>query len=343
MKEKVLIGMSGGVDSSVAALLLKEEGYEVIGATMQLLDDDKTKDAIKDAKKICELIKMEHIVIDLRKEFKEQIIDDFIKSYKEGKTPNPCVNCNRKFKFGLFLEEAKKRGINYIATGHYAKVENNHLVMSDVESKDQSYFLCQIKKEVLPHILFPLNKYKTKEEVRNIASNYNLEVSKKKDSQEICFIPNDDYKSFLKNKIKTKSGNITLKDGTVLGKHNGIYNYTIGQRKGLNIAYKEPLYVLEINVDKNEVIVGSNDELYHKTLTATNMNYLIEKEEFFKEKEIYAKIRSRAKLEKVLNIKEENNNLVVTFENKERAITPGQLIAFYDKNKVCIGGGYIEK
>ena len=343
MKEKVLIGMSGGVDSSVAALLLKEEGYEVIGATMLLLDDEKIKKEINDAKKICNLIGIEHITIDLRKEFKEQIIDDFIKSYKEGKTPNPCVNCNRKFKFGLFLEEAKKRGINYIATGHYAKVENNHLVMSDVESKDQSYFLCQIKKEVLPHILFPLNKYKTKEEVRNIASNYNLEVSKKKDSQEICFIPNDDYKSFLKNKIKTKPGNITLKDGTVLGKHNGIYNYTIGQRKGLNIAYKEPLYVLEINVDKNEVIVGSNDELYHKTLTATNINDLIEKEEFFKEQEIYAKIRSRAKLEKVLNIKEENDNLVVTFENKERAITPGQLIAFYDKNKVCIGGGYIEK
>jgi len=342
-KETVVIGMSGGVDSSVAACLLKEEGKEVIGATMLLLDDKKTKQAIEDAKNICKKLGIKHYIFDLRKEFKKEVIDNFIEAYKSGKTPNPCVNCNKYFKFGLFYQKAKKLGADYIATGHYAKIKNNRLVMSDVTEKDQSYFLCQIDKEILPHILFPLNKYKSKEEIRNLARTFQLPVSEKKDSQEICFIPKDDYKLFLKDKnINKKEGNIILTDKTILGKHQGLYQYTIGQRKGLNISYKEPLYVIKIDTKTNSLIVGKNKELFKQELFANNMNYLIKKEEFNNTK-LFAKIRSRGELEEVESVTEEENNRIhVIFKNKLRAITPGQLIVFYNEKKECLGGAYIE-
>lgn len=342
-KETVVIGMSGGVDSSVAACLLKEEGKEVIGATMLLLDDKKTKQAIEDAKNICKKLGIKHYIFDLRKEFKKEVIDNFIEAYKSGKTPNPCVNCNKYFKFGLFYQKAKELGADYIATGHYAKIKNNRLVMSDVTEKDQSYFLCQIDKEILPHILFPLNKYKSKEEIRNLARTFQLPVSEKKDSQEICFIPKDDYKLFLKDKnINKKEGNIILTDKTILGKHQGLYQYTIGQRKGLNISYKEPLYVIKIDTNTNSLIVGKNEELFKQELFANNMNYLIEKEEFNNTK-LFAKIRSRGELEEVESVTEEENNRIhVIFKNKLRAITPGQLIVFYNEKKECLGGAYIE-
>ena len=278
MKEKtVVVGMSGGVDSSVSACLLKDEGYNVLGVTMMFLDNEETKKSIEDAKKICKQIGITHKVIDLRKEFKDLVIKNFIDSYQKGYTPNPCVVCNKYFKFGLFYEKAKELGANYIATGHYAKIENNQLKMSDIVEKDQSYFLSQINKDILPFILFPLNKYKSKEETRALARKYNLPVSEKKDSQEICFIPKNNYKDYLKeNKINQKSGYITLKDHTILGKHTGLYNYTIGQRKGLNIAYKEPLYVIDLDTKTNTVIVGSNKDLYNIELLAKNMNYLVD-------------------------------------------------------------------
>lgn len=342
-KETVVIGMSGGVDSSVAACLLKEEGKEVIGATMLLLDDEKTKQSIEDAKTICKKLGIKHYIFDLRKEFKKEVIDNFIEAYKSGKTPNPCVNCNKYFKFGLFYQKAKELGADYIATGHYAKIKNNRLVMSDVTEKDQSYFLCQINKKILPHILFPLNKYKSKEEIRNLARKFQLPVSEKKDSQEICFIPKDDYKLFLKDKnINKKEGNIILTDKTILGKHQGLYQYTIGQRKGLNISYKEPLYVIKIDTKTNSLIVGKNEELFKQELFANNMNYLIEKEEFNNAK-LFAKIRSRGELEEVKSVTEEENDRIhVIFKNKLRAITPGQLIVFYNEKKECLGGAYIE-
>lgn len=342
-KEIVVIGMSGGVDSSIAACLLKEEGKEVIGATMLLLDDEKTKQSIEDAKTICKKLGIKHYIFDLRKEFKKEVIDNFIEAYKSGKTPNPCVNCNKYFKFGLFYQQAKELGADYIATGHYAKIKNNRLVMSDVTEKDQSYFLCQINKEILPHILFPLNKYKSKEEIRNLARTLQLPVSEKKDSQEICFIPKDDYKLFLKDKnINKKEGNIILTDKTILGKHQGLYQYTIGQRKGLNISYKEPLYVIKIDTKTNSLIVGKNEELFKQELFANNMNYLIEKEAFNNTK-LFAKIRSRGDLEEVKSVTEEENNRIhVILKNKLRAITPGQLIVFYNEKKECLGGAYIE-
>lgn len=344
MKEKtVVIGMSGGVDSSVAACLLKEQGYHIIGATMYLLDNEETKKAIKDAKKICKQIGIDHYIFDLREEFKQKIIKNFIDSYQKGQTPNPCILCNRLFKFGIFFEQAKKLGANYIATGHYAKIKNNRLIMSDVDGKDQSYFLCQIEKEVLPHILFPLAKYNSKEKIRQLAREYHLPVSDKKDSQEICFIPNDDYKTFLKEQgLKNIPGNIILMNKTILGKHNGLYQYTIGQRKGLNISYKKPLYVIKLDIKNNTVIVGPNKELFKKEVIATNMNYLMDKTEQ-NEKPLYAKVRSRGNLEEIEKIKEEENIIKVTFKNPIRAITPGQFIVFYNEKKECLGGACIKK
>ncbi|HIR49614.1 MAG TPA: tRNA 2-thiouridine(34) synthase MnmA [Candidatus Faecimonas gallistercoris] len=341
--KKVIIGMSGGVDSSVAACLLKEKGYQVIGATMKLLDNDETNIAIQDAKKICKQLNIPHHIFDLRKEFKEIVIKQFIDSYESGKTPNPCIICNKYFKFGLFYKKAKELNCTFIATGHYAKIKNNRLMMSNVDGKDQSYFLCQINKDLLPYILFPLNKYKTKDEIRQLARKYNLPVSEKKDSQEICFIPKDDYKTFLKkHKLNQQPGKIILKDKTPLATHNGLYQYTIGQRKGLNISYKEPLYVIELDKINNNIIVGSNKDLERKTLIAEGINYLVEKDAFLKEKK-YAKIRSRSNLEEIEKIEEKNNQLLVTFKNKQRAITPGQFIVFYNSKKECLGGASIIK
>ena len=342
-RKTVAIGMSGGVDSSVAAYLLKDKGYNVIGVTLELLDNEETKKSIEDAKNICKKIDIKHYVCDLKEEFKEEIVQNFITAYKQGKTPNPCVLCNRLFKFGLFYKKALELGADYISTGHYARVKNNRLMMSLADGKDQSYFLCQIKKEILPKVLFPLNEFQSKEEIRTLARKYQLPVSEKKDSQEVCFIPNDDYKTFLKkNGQEEVEGKIILTDGTVLGNHKGLFNYTIGQRKGLNISYKEPLYVIQLDTKNNNLIVGTNNELFNQELTATNMNYLVEKDEFFKTK-LFAKIRSRGNLEEVDTVTEEQNRLKIKFKDKLRAITPGQLIVFYNENKECLGGAYIEK
>lgn len=342
-RKTVAIGMSGGVDSSVAACLLKDKGYNVIGVTLELLDNEETKKPIEDAKAICKKIDIKHYVCDLKEEFKEEIVQNFITAYKQGKTPNPCVLCNRLFKFGLFYKKALELGADYISTGHYARVKNNRLMMSLADGKDQSYFLCQIKKEILPKVLFPLNEFQSKEEIRTLARKYQLPVSEKKDSQEVCFIPNDDYKTFLKkNGQEEVEGKIILTDGTVLGNHKGLFNYTIGQRKGLNISYKEPLYVIQLDTKNNNLIVGTNNELFNQELIATNMNYLVEKDEFFKTK-LFAKIRSRGNLEEVDTVTEEQNRLKIKFKNKLRAITPGQLIVFYNENKECLGGAYIEK
>ena len=332
--------MSGGVDSSVAAIVLKEQGYNVIGITMKLINDDKTNQAINDAKDICNFLDIEHHVIDLQKEFKDIVINNFINSYKEGITPNPCVVCNKYFKFGLFYEKAKELGCDYIATGHYAKVENGKLYMADVIEKDQSYFLYNIDKEVLNHVIFPLQGFKTKEEIREIAKKANLTVSNKKDSQEVCFIPNDDYKAYLSDNLDTLPlpGDICLEDGTVLGKHNGLMNYTIGQRKGLNISYSEPLYVIRFDKNNNILIVGVNDDLFKNTLMAKDINLLVDN----LDDEIYAKVRSRAKLKKCNVTLLDNNEAKVEFLENERAITPGQSVVFYNKDGVCLGGGIIK-
>lgn len=337
--KKVVVAMSGGVDSSVCAYLLKQEGYDVVGATMKLIDNDSTNQSIRDAKDVCDALEIKHYVFDLVKEFKNIVISNFIDSYKNGETPNPCVVCNKYFKFGYFYEEVKKLGYDYMATGHYARVIDDKLVFSNTSNKDQSYFLYGINKDVLNHVIFPLEKYNSKDEVREIAKKANLKVFSKKDSQEVCFVPNDDYKAFLKGKIDNiKSGNIILTDGTILGKHNGLINYTIGQRKGLNIGYKEALYVVDLDTVNNNVIVGTNDDLMHDELIAENINLLVDE----LPNELYAKVRSRGNLKEV-NVVLEDNKMMVTFKEKERAITKGQSVVLYDKDKTCLGGGIIKE
>ena len=341
MNKKVVgVGMSGGVDSSVAAFILKEQGFEVIGITMKLIDNEKTKVAITDAKKVCEFLKIKHYVVDLIDEFKNIVINNFIDSYKNCVTPNPCCVCNKYFKFGLFYEVAKKLGCDYISTGHYAKIKDGKLYRADVPEKDQSYFLWGINKEVLKHVILPLQDYSDKEKVREIARNVGLSVDNKKDSQEICFVPNDDYKAFLNDNFNTKyeEGEICLTDGTILGKHNGLMYYTIGQRKGLNISYKEPLYVIGLDKLNNKLIVGSNDELFRDFLIAGDVNLLTDSIP----DEVYVKVRSRGQLKKCL-VKFVNDKMHIKLLEKERAITLGQSAVLYDKDNCCLGGGVIER
>lgn len=343
--KRVLIGMSGGVDSSVAALLLKKEGYEVIGVTMILFEDPNisvgclSNEVVKDAKKVCEALGIEHHTLELKEEFKCKVIDNFINCYQKGETPNPCVECNKFLKFGALYEKAKELNCEYIATGHYAKIKDGKLTKSKEIHKDQSYFLYGIKKEVLSHIIFPLENFDSKEEIRKIAEENNLIVARKKESQEICFIPNDDYKTFLIDKLKNvKEGNFINSKGEILGKHKGIINYTIGQRKGLGISAKTPLYVISINPETNEVVLGCEEELYKNNLIAKNVNLLVDE----LPKEAYAKIRFRAKEEKCKIEKIDEETYKVIFEHPVKSITYGQSVVFY-KDDICLGGGIISK
>ena len=352
MPKRVLIGMSGGVDSSVSALLLKKAGYEVIGATMKLFTPKcNLKDScggdkgIEDAKKICKQLDIPHYVIDNTKEFDEKVIQNFISEYSNARTPNPCIECNKYLKFGEFYKKSLELNCDYIATGHYAKIEYSDkyksyiMKKSDSLKKDQTYFLYGINKEILPKILFPLEKFPDKDEVRKIARDNRLELAEKTDSQEVCFIPDDDYAGFVCKHTKPKAGNIVLKDGTILGTHNGLIHYTIGQRKGLGIAYKEPLYVLKLNTNTNEVIVGSEKELYSNRLYASELNFLVDIN-LNEPINVMAKVRYRAKEANAILYPPENGICKVEFEEPQRAITPGQSVVFYDRD-VVLGGGKI--
>ncbi len=336
--KRVLIGMSGGVDSSVATYLLKKEGYDVIGVTMVLfLKEEDT--SIIDAKNVCQMLGIKHYVIDLKKEFKHYVINNFITSYKDGKTPNPCVMCNQYIKFGLLWEKAKELNCDYIATGHYAAIKDNHLCKID-SLKDQSYFLYRINKDLLSHIVFPLSTYRDKEEIRSIANHIGLVTANKKDSQDICFIDKDGYASFLEKHMDTlpDKGNFVLRNGKILGQHKGLMYYTIGQRKGLGISYAYPLYVIEIDSTTNSIVLGKEEELYHSIIEIKDVHLLVEKLPV----KATGKIRYKSPLEacRIESIDEEH--LKIIFDKPVKSATLGQSLVLYD-NDICLGGGIIEK
>lgn len=346
MKEKVLLGMSGGVDSSVSAILLQNQGYEVIGITIKMFETNN-ENAVEDAKNVCKKLGIEHITVDLKKEFKEHVIDDFVCNYSKCRTPNPCVECNRFLKFKALYEIAKGRGINFIATGHYAKIEFNKeydryiIRKSDSEKKDQTYFLYNVEKEILGHVLFPLCNFKEKDEIRDIAKKYGLEVSRKPDSQDVCFIENNDYISFLERSgIEKKKGNIVDLEGNVLGKHEGLYKYTIGQRKGLGISYKCPLYVIGFDKQKNQVIVGEEKDLYKKDVYVEKINLLLV-DKLEDGMEVKAKIRYSQKSNKAIIKVINENEIILSFEEPQRGATPGQSAVFYIDD-ILVGGGKIK-
>ena len=356
LNKKVLVAMSGGVDSSATAYILKEQGYEVAGAIMRLWDKPDTEKSIEDARKVCENLGIDFYVFDNRQEFKETVIENFINEYKNGRTPNPCIVCNKFLKFGAFLEKAREMGYDYIATGHYAKVvydkEKNRysLLKSPIAKKDQSYFLYNMTQDILAHILFPLSEYDNKDEVRTLAEKAGIQVAKKPDSQEICFIPDNDHTSFILNQCPNlKKGKIVDNSGKVRGEHEGIIKYTIGQRKGLGISNPTPLFVTKIDAKKNEVMVGAEEELYTNELMAKDIN-IIAFDSLPDNYNCTAKIRYAAKPVKctvnvlngdnIVNDLKGEQILKIIFDEPQRAITSGQSVVLYDEDLV-IGGGII--
>ena len=349
--KKVLLGMSGGVDSSVSALLLKENGYEPIGMTLELFAGSSccNVNTYIDAKNVCNSIGIPHFTYNCKEQFRKHVIQDFIECYSNCKTPNPCIECNKYMKFGYMWEKAKELDCNYIATGHYAKTEYSEkygrwvLKKSKAGKKDQSYVLWNIPKELIEHVLFPLADFEDKEQIREIARKNNLKVANKPDSEDICFVPDGNYKKFLENNsdLKPKTGNIVNTKGEILGKHTGLYKYTIGQRKGLGISYKVPLFVIGFNPLKNQVIVGEENELYKKEILVKDINLLLF-DKIEQPIEVDVKTRYSSKMAKTKINQESDDTIRVIFDEPQRAITPGQSAVFYIDD-IVIGGGKIEK
>ena len=356
MKAKVVMAMSGGVDSSLAAALLKEEGYEVIGVTMQIwqANNPQVEDtggccslaAVDDARRVAEILGIPYYVMNFRDYFEEKVIDYFTDEYLQGRTPNPCVACNRYVKFEALLHKALALGAEYIATGHYARLgfaeDLGRYVMQKAldDTKDQTYALYNLTEEQLKHTLMPLGNY-TKKETRRLAGELGLGVATKPDSQEICFVLDNDYKQFLKDRAgdRIKPGPFLNTKGEVLGQHQGIPFYTIGQRKGLGGTFGEPMYVVDIDANQNAVILGRPEEVFSAGLISTDNN-LILMDAITGPLQVEAKIRYSAKPAKALISPVGNGDIEVKFLEPQRAVTPGQAVVFYQDDYV-LGGGTI--
>ena len=347
---KVLLGMSGGVDSSVSALILKQQGYDVMGITLELFAGSCCNiETTIDAKGVCKKMGIPHITYEQKEKFRKCVIDDFINEYAHQRTPNPCIECNKYLKFGSMYDKAKELGCEYIATGHYARMVYSEkygryaIKKAKCIAKDQTYVLYNMPKELLGKVLFPLGDFESKEEVRKVASENKLATANKPDSEDICFITDGNYAKFLETNsyLKPKKGNIVTKDGKVLGQHNGLYKYTIGQRKGLGISYKVPLYVIGYNSVKNELIVGEKEDIYKNKMIVDNVNLLLV-DNLNEPMHVGVKIRYSSKEEPATIVMNEKGQVEVTFDNPVARITPGQSAVFYTDDLV-VGGGKILK
>ena len=352
---KALIAMSGGVDSSVAALLIKNKGFDAAGVTMKLYNNDDisenrentccSEDDISDARNVCGKLSIPYYVFNFTDSFNKEVIDRFIRSYENGSTPNPCIDCNRYIKFERLMQRMKELKMDYVVTGHYARIERNEntgrfmLKKAVDNSKDQSYVLYSLTQEQLSHTLFPLGAL-TKTEVRAIAAENGFINAKKHDSQDICFVPDGRYAEFIESYTgkKYEHGDFVSKDGTVLGQHKGIIRYTIGQRKGLGLALPEPMYVYEKDLINNKVILGRNEDLFSRELYAENIN-LISLKEIKEPLRVYAKVRYNQKAQPA-TAEQFGGKLHVVFDEPQRAICKGQAVVLYD-NDVVVGGGTI--
>jgi tRNA-specific 2-thiouridylase len=347
--KKVAVAMSGGVDSAVAALLLRDAGVEIVGMTMRLgvvhAAGEKAKCCgpreVEDARGVCEALGIRHCVVDFAADLEEQVIAPFIAEYLRGRTPNPCVACNRTIKFGMLLKKALSCGFDGLATGHYARIEREgarYLLKTPKDSrKDQTYFLHAIPKEALPRVLFPLAGY-SKEEVRKIAGKAGLPVFSKPESQDICFMPAEGHEAFLRSRsVPIEAGEIVNRAGKVLGRHRGIACYTIGQRGGLGISSPKPLYVLAIDAEQSRLVVGEKGELKSEGLIADQVNCLVED---FPE-EAWAKIRYAHRPARC-RVSYQGGNLEVRFAEPQEAVAPGQSVVLYDDSTV-LGGGIIRE
>ncbi len=358
MKKKVAVGMSGGVDSSVAAFLLKEQGYEVIGVTMQIWQDEDRctisenggccgLSAVEDAKRVADKIGIPHYVMNFKKEFKENVIDYFMDEYIHARTPNPCIACNRYVKWEALLNRAMEIGCDYIATGHYARVkklDNGRYAIckSRTDRKDQTYALYNLTQEQLSRTLMPVGEYE-KEEIRKIAADIGLSIANKPDSQEICFVPDNDYAKYIREQsgLSFPEGNFVDTSGNVLGRHKGIIHYTVGQRKGLGLSMGKPVFVLELRPETNEVVIGDNEDTFHTKLTADKINLMaIDKLE--DEINVTAKIRYSHKGAPCKVRRTKDDEVECTFFEPVRAITPGQAVVFYNDD-IVVGGATIKK
>lgn len=352
--KKVLLGMSGGVDSSASAIILKNQGFDVTGVTIKMCPKSHSRFSgsnflkdVKDAKSVADKLGINHIILDFSEIFLENVINNFIDEYFSGRTPNPCVVCNKHLKFGALLNYAKKHDFDYIATGHYADVVfdpkiNRWLLKKADSPKDQSYVLYSLTQDQLSHVIFPLSKF-NKTQVRDLLKKYNLEISNKSESQDICFIKNNNYINFLNEysgKI-SKPGNFIDINGNVLGNHNGIVNYTIGQRKGLGISLGNPMYVTKIDPVSNTITLGKEGSQYSSGLIANNLNF-IPFDSLDHEITVSAKIRYQAPPEQATLIPYSDTQVKVLFSKPQRSVTPGQTVVFYNQNNFVIGGGTIE-